>query len=95
MGPQGPRDRRSQATEHKLGKDVAGLQSEASVESAKKKAVRKKATAKKKAVRKKAAAKKKATKKKAVTRKVTRKKTAKSRVTTKKAAPKKTRARRR
>ena len=62
MGPQGP----------------MGPRSEASVESTKKKAVRKKTTTKKKAM-----------KKKAVTRKVTRKKTAKSRVTTKKAAPKK------
>ena len=63
MGPQGPRDRRSKATEHKRDEDVGGLQSEASVESAKKKTARKKATAKKKA-----------TKKKAVKRKVTRKK---------------------
>ena len=70
MGPQGPRDRRSQTTEPKQDEDVAGLQSKASVESAKKKAVRKKSTAKKKAVRKKSTAKKKA---------VTRKKTAKNR----------------
>jgi hypothetical protein len=74
MGPQGPRDPRSQATEYKRDENVDGLQSEASVDAAKKKAVRKKTTAKKKAVRKKTTA-----KKKAVTRKGTRKKTAKSR----------------
>jgi hypothetical protein len=50
MGPQGSRDPRSQATEHKRDEDVDGLQSEASVDAAKKKAVQKKTTAKKKAV---------------------------------------------
>jgi hypothetical protein len=94
MGPQGPRDRRSQATEHKWDEDAAGLQGEASVESARKKAARKKTVARKKAVRKKTAARKKVTKKKAVTRKVTRKKTARSRVIANKATPKKTRTRR-
>jgi hypothetical protein len=83
MGPQGPRDRRSQATEHKWDEDAAGLQGEASVESARKKAARKKT-----------AARKKVTKKKAVTRKVTRKKTARSRVIANIATPKKTRTRR-
>ena len=54
MGPQGPRDRRSKATEHKRDEDVGGLQSEASVESAKKKATKKKAV-KRKVTRKKTA----------------------------------------